>query len=256
MYRCVDESCLTSVLGQESAVIGRGSFGTCVIKIFSGIPVVVKQIHRRTLKQRHTLQEAHLLQLCSGHPNLAYLYGVCTPSGSHPQLVTAFYSVAGKPLTLSAGCYKLNLSDVQIANIMLGILDGLSHIHSRNILHNDIKGNNIVLSDCANLLPSIRPIIIDFNKAAPFKAAKMYKLTEEDKVIYRKRFTQLAPDLIDGLVKQSTATDVYSFGVMAEELIGCTQKVPMMTRCTTYYSNDRPTISTIIIRIKEYLLDK
>jgi hypothetical protein len=63
MYRCVDESCLTSVLGQESAVIGRGSFGTCVIKIFSGIPVVVKQIHRRTLKQRHTLQEAHLLQV-------------------------------------------------------------------------------------------------------------------------------------------------------------------------------------------------
>ena len=45
------------------SVIGSGSFATCAVRVLSGLPVVIKQVYRETVKQRHILQEAHLLQV-------------------------------------------------------------------------------------------------------------------------------------------------------------------------------------------------
>ena len=57
-----------------------------------------------------------------------------------------------------------------------GVAAGLTHIQGKDILHNDIKADNIALGDC---LPTIEipaaqfwPTIIDFGKACPSEMGK------------------------------------------------------------------------------------
>lgn len=82
-------------------------------------------------------------------------------------------------------------------------------------MHNDIKADNIVLSDSvphyANSPPLV-PILIDFGKSRPISKAKTYKLTQEEKTYYRLHHSHIAPEVIDGTHPQSVRSDVYSLG--------------------------------------------
>ena len=52
--------------------------------------------------------------------------------------------------------------------------DALSFIHSKDHLHNDLKGDNVIISDVNN---SLRPVIIDFGKSTTLAKGKFYKLS-------------------------------------------------------------------------------
>ena len=82
-------------------------------------------------------------------------------------------------------------------------------------------------------------------------------MTEDNKEFYKQHFTQLAPDLIDGLVKQSAASDVYSFGVMAKKVISVDgELLNIFTPCISYhYCTDQPTVNTVVFNIKKYPYD-
>ena len=58
----------------------------------------------------------------------------------------------------------------------LGVAKGLLHIHSKHILHNDLKADNIALTDwlpaCNGTPAHLWPIIIDFNKACSSSKGK------------------------------------------------------------------------------------
>lgn len=95
--------------------------------------------------------------------------------------------------------------------MLLQIIDGLEHLHSKcKILHNDIKGDNVVLS--STLQGSLSAVIIDFGKACEISQGKKYNLSNRQKEYYKINHPHIAPDLRDGISKQSSSTDVYSFG--------------------------------------------
>ena len=61
-----------------------------------------------------------------------------------------------------------------------GVAEGVSHMHGQGVLHNDVKADNVALSDCS---PKCKenptkswPTIIDFSKACPFNGGKKYTL--------------------------------------------------------------------------------
>ena len=108
----------------------------------------------------------------------------------------------------------------------VGVAEGLLHIHSIGVLHNDIKADNVALSDCT---PECKehparwwPTIIDFGKACPVSKAKRYKLQRHQQKAFKQRYSQLAPDLIDGKVTQNSLSDVYSFGKLIERMASVT----------------------------------
>ena len=90
---------------------------------------------------------------------------------------------------------------------MLNVISAIRFLHNKNILHNDIKSDNIVVDECGP-----KAVLIDFGKACFIKEAVKYFLSPEEKSRYKKEHPHIAPDLRDGHCNQSKSTDIFSFG--------------------------------------------
>ena len=62
------------------------------------------------------------------------------------------------------------------------------------ILHNDLKLDKVVLGNTMASSKSIKAYIVDFGKVCKSEHAKTYNLTEEEKGVYKKEHTQVAPN--------------------------------------------------------------
>ena len=64
----------------------------------------------------------------------------------------------------------------------------------------------LLVTVCQQLLtptPNYGQLFVDFSKACPSSKGKKYNLTLQRWETYKRRYTQLAPDLVDGRVPQS-----------------------------------------------------
>ena len=57
----------------------------------------------------------------------------------------------------------------------------------------------------------VKAVVIDFGKACVITQSKSYKLTEAEKK-YKENHPHIAPDLHDGICRQSVQSDIFSFG--------------------------------------------
>lgn len=97
------------------------------------------------------------------------------------------------------------------------------------------------------------PVLVDFGKACFMTQAKSYSLSSSEINTYKKHHPHLAPDLRDGICKQSFSSDIYSFGYLLHNLIK--RKVFYMKgssvesiskECMHYCQYDRPDIEDVI----------
>lgn len=201
-------------------VLGNSSFGSCRKMFLSATEVAVKEYKVPLSTRSKVMNEAKVMaSVCCGHPNLPLFMGVYDFTGGLPYLVTKYYSVGGEPLTLHKLLRKPTtptlLSSRQCIQLAVGICSAIESIHDKHILHNDIKCDNIVLSDLIPMYinsPPLWPVLIDFGKARPFTAPNRYFLCTDDKVKYRKDYPHLVPELIQGTFPQNVKTDIFSMG--------------------------------------------
>ncbi|XVF47158.1 hypothetical protein PTKIN_Ptkin03bG0086900 [Pterospermum kingtungense] len=133
------------------------------------------------------------------HKNLAMLLGCCA-EGSHRLLVYEFVCNSSLDQHLSTESLHMPLSWTQRLKVALGASRGLNHLHQNNIIHKDIRPNNILLNH------EFEPLLGDFGLAT----------IRSDQNFQTLRY--LAPEYLEhGTL--STQTDVYSFGVVLLELI-------------------------------------
>ena len=79
--------------------------------------------------------------------------------------------------------------------------------------------------------------------------------------VYHKKFTKLVPDLIDGLVvPQSSASDIYSYGVLADQVVKSSQVLASATAvkdcvkaCMLYHAQSRPNIDQLVTEVSKIL---
>ena len=246
--------------------VGSGTFGKCMKMILSATEVAVKSTTLASYSSESIMYEAAVMsEVCNGHPNLPLFIGVCDqPECPKPLLVIKFYSVSGEACTLHRYLKKqlqsqcISQKELQNwARLLVGVCNGLEAIHHKGYLHNDLKCDNIVLSDCKACLdkaPSLWPVIIDFGKARPIKYPRKYKLTEAEKTKYLKAYTHLAPELVKGLCPQSESTDMYSLGHIIRKAAGviASQHLKAIGKlCTKVDFANRPSIVYVRDSISE-----
>lgn len=91
----------------------------------------------------------------SNHRNIATYYGAFikkSPPGKDDQLwLVMEYCGAGSVTDLVKSTKGQSLKEEWIAYICREILRGLSYLHSNKVIHRDIKGQNVLLTDNAEV---------------------------------------------------------------------------------------------------------
>ncbi|KAF2880371.1 hypothetical protein ILUMI_25787 [Ignelater luminosus] len=108
--------------------------------------------------------EINVLKKYSNHRNIATYYGAFikkSPPGKDDQLwLVMEYCGAGSVTDLVKSTKGQSLKEEWIAYICREILRGLSYLHSNKVIHRDIKGQNVLLTDNAEVK------LVDFGVSA------------------------------------------------------------------------------------------
>lgn len=198
--------------------IGQGTFGDCYLTRYRGeFEVAVKQIKTndadssKELKRAKVLHEAEVITSLGDHKGLPHLFGVITAAQPYC-LALQFHHVDSRSLTFSEAAHTEPIrSHLPTAtNIIRDICAALSYIHDKGFLHNDLKGNNVVLEKSKG--GSYNPVIINFGKSAKISKVRLGrpKVNVDDAI---RKFPHIAPEVHRG-ERQSISSDVYSFGYM------------------------------------------
>ena len=209
----VDPTFLEETDGQQ--VLGKGRFGTVVLKKFRSSPVAVKYFDIATSSSM-VEREASFLQHCC-HINLPIIYGMNSTEKPY-FIVTQFYgsqeSTTGSQTLkniLEGDAPIKSLNAEQWLHIISQFVSALCHLHRKDILHNDIKNDNILIVNNAGFYS---PILVDFGKACLISEAKIKNLTQEEQKRYRNEHCHISPEVVNGTQRPSIRSDVFSVGVV------------------------------------------
>lgn len=145
-----------------------------------------------------------------------------------------------------------NVNDPQRewCRIMFECADALYYIHSKEYLHNDLKGDNVIMNEIHN---SLHPVIIDFGKSTTISQGKIYKLSSRDQEKYRKCHKHIAPEVVRGTHSQSIASDVYAFGLLLSLLCKHKRYEPLRKlafSCINGTPEKRPTTTQLLTELQ------
>ncbi|XP_058075535.1 G-type lectin S-receptor-like serine/threonine-protein kinase LECRK3 [Magnolia sinica] len=215
--RCFTYKELEEATGRFKEELGHGAFGTVYKGSFmmpddSTTSVAVKKLEKVVEEGENEFTTEMTAIGQTHHKNLVQLLGFCD-EGPHRLLVYEFMSNGSLSSFLFGGSKpKWNLR-VQIA---FGIARGLMYLHeecSTQIIHCDIKPQNILLDDC------LRARISDFG------LAKLLN-TDQTRTSTGIRGTRgyVAPEWFMNM-PITAKVDVYSFGIVLLEIVCCRKNV-------------------------------
>ena len=140
------------------------------------------------------------------HPNIARLVDGGATTEGRPYYVMEY--VDGEPLT--EYCRNRNLSVPDRIRLFLRICDAVSHAHQRLFIHRDLKPGNILVTAAGE------PRLLDFGLARVLDPAVESLTTSSSIPLLTPAYA--SPEQIRG-EPLTTATDVYSLGVILYELL-------------------------------------
>lgn len=159
------------------------------------------------------------------HPNIRRTIGLENIKGLGRVIVLEY--IDGSPLESLLASPSLTMSAAR--TIAAQIADALRYVHSKQVYHRDIKPANILVSHNGNVVK-----IIDFSLS-----------DSEDFIILKnpsgsRRY--MAPELSGPDVRPSAVADIYSFGVVVDELASATgddQLAEAVKKCTNALPDKR-----------------
>uniref|UniRef100_A0A2N9G0T3 Protein kinase domain-containing protein n=1 Tax=Fagus sylvatica TaxID=28930 RepID=A0A2N9G0T3_FAGSY len=189
--------------------LGDGGFGTVYHgKLSDGREVAVKRLYEHNCKRVQQFMNEVIILTCLHHKNLVSLYG-CTSRHSRELLLVYEYVPNGTVADHIHGDRSTPGSPKWATRMSIAIetASALAYLHASDIIHRDVKTNNILLDNnfCV--------------KVADFGLSRLFP----NDVTHVSTAPQGTPGYVDPEYHQcyqlTSKSDVYSFGVVLIELI-------------------------------------
>ncbi|XP_058101025.1 probable serine/threonine-protein kinase At1g54610 isoform X1 [Magnolia sinica] len=200
--------------------IGQGTYSNVyrARDLDNGKIVALKKVRFDNLEPesvRFMAREIHILRRLD-HPNIIKLEGLVTSRMSCSLYLVFEYME--HDLAGLASSPRLKFSEPQVKCYMQQLLCGLDHCHSRNILHRDIKGSNLLIDNSGILK------IADFGLASFFDPDRRHPLTSRVVTLWYR-----PPELLLGATDYGVAVDLWSTGCILAELYAAKPIMPGRT---------------------------
>ena len=227
-------------------LIDRGGMAVVYkgIDLRSGIEYAIKALKRADELLVHRFEREAKIMLESSHPHLVpiYDYGSGLVGNNTWYYITMPILHGG---TLRNYIHGLPLPLERVSAILNDIADALGYLHSKNIIHRDIKATNVLFDDAGWCYLS------DFG-IARINNSDLAQLTHTGIVLGTPDY--IAPELLEANHKADVRSDLYSLGVLLFEMV--TGRVPFLTEVVDgqlkIHRNELPPVpSTIVQQIPE-----
>ena len=193
---------------------GSGGMGTIYkaydrkLKEFRAVKTIASSLYGDVAFHQRFVEEIKLATKLS-HPNILRVYDLCEDAGREFLLMEW---IEGKTLRQLLG-ESGGLPWILARPILFQIANGLAFAHTQNVLHLDLKPENIMV-DKADMAK-----IIDFGLARAIGSQQLVQLSQRDGT-----FGYMAPEQIE-VRAVGKATDIYALAVVGYELV--TGKLPL-----------------------------
>ncbi|XP_053313218.1 LIM domain kinase 1 isoform X1 [Spea bombifrons] len=200
-------------------VLGRGCFGQA-IKVthrVTGEVMVMKELIRFDEETQRTFLKEVKVMRCLEHPNVLRFIGVLYKD-KRLNFITEY--IPGGTLRTAIKNMDAEYPWNQRVRFARDIAAGMTYLHSMSIIHRDLNSHNCLVREDGSL------VVADFGLAR--------LITEETRDLRkdrRKRYTVvgnpywMAPEMINGR-SYDESVDVFSFGIVVCEIIGCVSADP------------------------------
>ncbi|XP_004488776.1 uncharacterized protein [Cicer arietinum] len=203
---------------EELKELGSGTFGTVYHGKWRGTDVAIKRIKKTCFTGRSSEQERLTVEFWREadilsklhHPNVVAFYGVVQDGPGGTMATVTEYMVDGslRHVLLRKDRYLDRRKRLIIA---MDAAFGMEYLHSKNIVHFDLKCDNLLV----NLKDPLRPIC----KVGDFGLSKIKRNTLVSGGV-RGTLPWMAPELLNGSSnKVSEKVDVFSFGIVLWEIL-------------------------------------
>ena len=196
--------------------LGRGGSGTVylawqrseTVERLVAIKVLRPGLDDAATRERFSLEQQVLADL--QHPHIARLYDAGVTAGGRPYAVMEY--VDGLPL--DTFCAERTLSLQERLSLFIQVCDAVQYAHSKLVLHRDLKPSNIFVTQEEGGPPRVQ--LLDFGLAKLLDPEHRADLTATQERALTPHYA--SPEQVRG-APVSTATDVYSLGVVLYELL-------------------------------------
>ncbi|CAO3566345.1 unnamed protein product [Mortierella alpina] len=188
-------------------IIGSGSFGRVFHGDLLGTEVAIKECVRSESKafdEKYFKREVDILKQ-SRHPNIVQFMGICKRKKRF-YIVTEFLPLGNLRRWIQDDTKEFGW-DTRIS-FAIDISLALAYLHHKNIIHRDLKGENLLISE------NMRIKVCDFG----FSRVEARDDDEMRRISYCGTDGYMAPEILLG-EDFDCSVDVFSFGVVLAEMM-------------------------------------
>jgi eukaryotic-like serine/threonine-protein kinase len=192
--------------------IGRGGMGIVYrakdrrLKRVVAIKILPPELAFRSEIRSRFLREAETAAQLS-HPNIVPIYSVDERDG-----LVYFVMAVVEGENLAKRMHDQGPMDVaEVRRVLRGVADALAYAHARNVIHRDIKPDNILLDVQG------RPLVTDFGIARAISEGADSRLTATGMAIGTPAY--MSPEQSAGEREVDGRTDLYALGVVGYQML-------------------------------------
>ncbi|XP_008281390.1 testis-specific serine/threonine-protein kinase 3-like isoform X2 [Stegastes partitus] len=193
-------------MAYSTGTLAQGAFGKVYKEKYNDTWAAIKKVPQHLINRKDLERECDVYNK-SDHPNIVKLLGNITLKGGKWIIPLEF--IFGEDLETTifkASKSKIQLTPSNRGKIIVGMCEGLLHLHSKDIVHQDLKPENIMVEHDTN-----RAVIIDLGLAKFFRRG-LNSAMDMGNEAYS------APEVLQRGSQRDQRSDVWAMGKIIAEL--------------------------------------